>query len=113
LVEGQPLSGTIGYAFGEFIQIQERQVSLALVNQVREYVGLPLIGEPAQEQPEQPAETAPEEGEEIDLGLPTVTPTPEGGAPAVATEEATAGEAPSMTVTVNAVNGVNVRQEPN
>ncbi|HXF64125.1 MAG TPA: SH3 domain-containing protein [Caldilineaceae bacterium] len=103
LVEGQPLSGTTGYAFGEFIQIQERQVSRALVNQVREYLGLEPTGEPVQEELAAPTEATPGATGESELALPTVTPTP----------EVAAGEAPSMTVTVNAVNGVNVRREPN
>lgn len=112
LAEGQPLSGTIGYAAAEFVQIDTREVSQALVNQVLEYVGRAPTPEPLPT--EAPAETpAPEAGGE--LVLPTVTPTAGVGEPGVTeivTDTVTDTTPASITVTISAVNGVNVRREP-
>ncbi len=110
LVEGQPLSGTIGYAAAEFVEIDTREVSQALVNQVLEFVGRGPTPTPEPLPTEAPAE-APEQ----ELPLPTVTPTSEGGeaAPGITeTDTVTDSEAASITITVGAVNGVNVRREP-
>lgn len=114
LAEGQPISGTIGYAAAEFVEIETRDVSQALVNAVLEYVGRGPTPTP-EPPPTQPPAEAPAEA-----ALPTVTPTPAGGEAAApgatdtgtTTDTVTGGTAPSITVTVDAVNGVNVRQQP-
>jgi SH3-like domain-containing protein len=114
LAEGQPLSGTIGYASAEFFEIATREITAQLVDEVLTYVGRAPTPEPAVAPTA--VITTPEAGAGTELTLPTVTPTPEGAAPVTGsvTETAvgTATGTISVTVTVNAVNGVNVRRTP-
>jgi uncharacterized protein YgiM (DUF1202 family) len=86
LTEGQPLSGTVGYAAVEFFTVGTQEITPGLRDQVLGYAGK----------------------------LPT--PTPEAPAEAVTEAISETGaitpETPILTVTINAINGVNVRRAP-
>jgi SH3-like domain-containing protein len=122
LAEGQPMSGTVGFAASEFMEISDREVSRDLVNQVLSFVGRPLLDEAVQPAVEAPiTETTDVTGTagagvgESDIPLPTVTPTPEGAtelSETVAPTGTALSEADVVTVTINALNGVNVRRDP-
>ncbi len=92
LTEGQPLSGTVGFAATEFFTLSTQDITQGLRDQVLEYTGkLPTpTPEPTV------AVVAPAPGDS------TVVTGTEPGAPV----------APLLTVTINAVNGVNVRRLP-
>lgn len=118
LAEGQPLSGTIGYAAAEFLDLETREVSQQLVDEVNKYAGR-FTPTP---EPQPTAAPAPAEGVGEAVALPTVTPATGGavvpGAALTETEAVTGtgavtgSSAASLTVTINAVNGVNVRRDP-
>jgi uncharacterized protein YgiM (DUF1202 family) len=90
LTEGQPLSGTVGFAATEFFTVVPQEITQALRDQVLAYTGR----------------------------LPTPTPEPVAVVPPAGATEGvtgtvvTTGTAPLLTVTINAINGVNVRRAP-
>jgi uncharacterized protein YgiM (DUF1202 family) len=86
LTEGQPLSGTVGFAATEFFTVSTQDITQALRDQVLTYAGkapTPVAVAPA------PADSSPV----TDTGV-------------------TLPSAPLLTVTINAINGVNVRRAP-
>ena len=98
LTEGQPMSGTVGYAATEFFTVGTQEITQALRDQVLAYTGkLPTpTPEPT---------------------VAVVAPPPAGGTVVTDTGTttetgATAPTAPLLTVTINAINGVNVRRAP-
>ena len=94
LTEGQPLSGTVGFAAAEFFTISTQEITPALRDQVLAYAGklpTPTPEAPAEAVP--PAGTEPSTGSISETGV--ITP-----------------ETPILTVTINAINGVNVRRTP-
>lgn len=105
LEEGQAISGTIAYAAKEYFAVAEQPVRRALWEAVFQAVGLPVPGSeeptPAVEEPSTAiTETATTTSTETIL-LPTPTPAPGNtGAPV------------SVTLTISAVNGLNVRTNP-
>jgi uncharacterized protein YgiM (DUF1202 family) len=91
LTEGQPLSGTVGFAATEFFTVTTQEITQQLRDEVLAYTGkLPTpTPEPTAAAVVPPAESAPV----TDTGV--VLP-----------------NAPILTVTINAINGVNVRRGP-
>lgn len=108
LAEGQPITGTIAYAAKEYFAVADQPIRRALWEAVFRGAGLPIPGA------EEPTPVGGEPATEITatktatetLLLPTPTPSPAlGEAPPVA--------APiSVTLTISAVNGLNVRTTP-
>lgn len=86
LAEGEPLAGTVGYAAAEFMEITTREISEQLYNEILAFTGK------QQPTPAPAADAADTPGEATELGETSETP---------------------LTVTVNAISGVNVRTEPN
>jgi uncharacterized protein YgiM (DUF1202 family) len=91
LTEGQTLSGTVGFAATEFFTVSTKQITQGLRDQILAYAG---------KLPTPTPETA----------APNVPPAP-GGNAAITETAATTQSAPVLTVTINAINGVNVRRE--
>jgi uncharacterized protein YgiM (DUF1202 family) len=92
LTEGQPLSGTVGFAATEFFTVSTQEITQGLRDQVLAYTGkLPTpTPEPT---------------------VAVVAPAPGDSTPITGTG-ATTPSAPLMTVTINSINGVNVRRAP-
>lgn len=96
LTEGQPLSGTVGFAATEFFTVVSQEITEGLRDQVLGYAG--KLPTPTPE--------------------PTVAPTaaavvpPPGESTAITDTGEAAPSAPLLTVTINAINGVNVRRLP-
>jgi uncharacterized protein YgiM (DUF1202 family) len=92
LTEGEPLSGTVGYAATEFFTMSTQEITQGLRDQVLGYAGK--------------------------LPTPTPEPTvavvapPPSGTTVVTETGATTPTASILTVTINSVNGVNVRRLP-
>ncbi|MCC6456330.1 MAG: SH3-like domain-containing protein [Caldilineaceae bacterium] len=84
LTEGQPLSGTVGFAASEFFTVTTQEITQQLRDQVLAYAGK----------------------------LPTPTPEPPAAGAPVTDTGAALPSAPILTVTINAINGVNVRRGP-
>ncbi len=91
LTEGETLSGTVGYAATEFFTVSTKQITQGLRDQILTYAG--KMPTPT------PEATAAD-----------VAPAPSGNS-AVTETAATTSTAPILTVTINAINGVNVRRQ--
>lgn len=90
LTEGQPLSGTVGFAATEFFTIRTEEITEGLRDQILAYTGKLPTPEPTD-----------------------VAAVPDAGDTTTVTETgATSPSAPLVTVTINAINGVNVRRTP-
>lgn len=92
LTEGQPMSGTVGFAATEFFTVGAQEITQGLRDQVLAYTGkLPTpTPEPT---------------------VAVVAPPPGDSAPVTGTGVTTPA-APLLTVTINSINGVNVRRAP-
>jgi uncharacterized protein YgiM (DUF1202 family) len=91
LSEGQAFSGTVGYAAADFFDVSAREITVQLQNEVLAYAG------------KLPTPTA----------EPVAQATPADAAPVGATTPTTGTtEVGQLTVTVNAIYGVNVRRAP-
>ena len=97
LTEGQPLSGTVGYAATEFFTVVTQEITEGLRDQILGYAG--KLPTPTPE----PTVAA--------VVPPPVESTPEGTA-AAPDVSAPTPSASLLTVTINAINGVNVRRLP-
>jgi uncharacterized protein YraI len=97
LTEGQAFSGTVGFAASEFFTIESQQITQQLRDEVLAYTG--KLPEPTVE-PTVAAVAPPAASTPV---TDTVT-TP------VTDTDTAAPSAPILTVTINAINGVNVRQ---
>jgi uncharacterized protein YgiM (DUF1202 family) len=113
LSEDQPIEGFVAYASAEYLSEGMQPFAEDLWLKVLEKAGITPTATPAPPTPveaEPSAETSTEPGAE-EGGLPTVTP----GGPADAetvTEPTVPSASGSVTITIDAVNGLNVRTAP-
>jgi uncharacterized protein YgiM (DUF1202 family) len=120
LAEGQPISGFAGYASAEFLATGTQSLSEEVFQAAQEAAGIQPTATPIPPTPvadedvageDVAGEDVPEEDVPGDLVLPTVTPVPEPQAE-TPSETVVATEATTVTITVNAANGLNVRTQP-
>ncbi len=97
LTEGQALSGTVGYAAAIFFDVSAREITEQLRNEVLAFAG--KLPTPT---PEPLLEPTPAD----------VAASPEITATSATTSTVTDGDASQLTVTVNAIYGVNARRSP-